>query len=101
MAIKATGMIKVGGLTYYKDPELTLVPHMPYRGKLTLDVNVFVEKDGSKIQVNAFPYQEINATTLTYPTPAIDPYTDLVKALEAYVVADLSQTNPEATFTTF
>jgi hypothetical protein len=101
MAIKATGMIKVGGLTYYKDPELTLVPRMPYRGKLVLDVNVFVEKDGSKIQVNAFPYQEINATTLTYPTPAIDPYTDLVKALEAYVVADLSQTNPEATFTTF
>lgn len=101
MAIKATGMIKIGGLTYYKDPELTLVPHLAYRGNLTMDVNVFVEKDGSMMQVTAIPYQQINIATLAYPTPATNPYTDLVKALESYVIADLSQINPDATFTTF
>jgi hypothetical protein len=101
MAIRATGMMKIGGLTYYKDPELTLVPRLPYKGKLIMDVNVFVDKNGTMIQANVIPYQEIDITTLTYPTPATNPYTDLIKALETYVIADLSQTNPDVTFTTF
>lgn len=100
MAIKAIGMVKVNDSTYYKDPELTLVPHLPYRGQLTMDVNVFVEKSGSMVQVSTIPYQQINVTTLSYPTPATNPYTDLIKSLESYVIADLSTANPDATFTT-
>ena len=37
MAIKATGMVKVGS-AYYKDPDFRLIPHLPYKGKLTMKV---------------------------------------------------------------
>jgi|DEB19_MinimDraft_3_1074340.scaffolds.fasta_scaffold00723_4 hypothetical protein len=101
MAIKATGMVKVGS-AYYKDPEFRLVPHLPYKGKLTMDVCVHVTNEpyNNMLQATVIPYN-IDTANLTYPTVKSDPYTDLIKSLESYVIADLSPKNTEVTFTTF
>jgi len=101
MAIKATGMVKVGS-AYYKDPEFRLIPHLPYKGKLTMDVCVHVTNEpyNNMLQATVIPYN-IDTANLTYPTVKSDPYTDLIKSLESYVIADLSPKNTEVTFTTF
>ena len=101
MAIKVTGTATLGGATYYKDPELTLVPHLVYRGMLHVDVNVLADVNGVKMQIGARPYQNIDTASLNYPTQSVDPYTDLITALESYIIADLTQSNPDCSFTTF
>ena len=102
MAIKATGLVNVGN-SYYKDPEFQLVPHLTYRGGLTMDAHVHIANEASgsnTIQVTTTPYY-IELKDLTYPTSKTNPYTDLIKSLESYVIADLTVKNPEASFTTF
>ena len=104
MAIKATGMVKVGN-AYYKDPEIRLVPHLTYKGNLTVDAYVHVTNEAlgmnsNVIQVTVMPYS-IDLQNLTYPTIKTDPYTDLIKSIETYIISDLSPKNTEVTFTTF
>ena len=102
MAIKATGMVNIG-TAYYKDPEFRLVPHLTYKGKLTMDAYVYVTNESlnnNMLQATVIPYI-IDPANLTYPTSKSDPYTDLIKSLETYVIADLAPKNTEVTFTTF
>jgi len=86
MAIKVTGFFQnpQSGLIY-DSPLLTLVPHLTYAGKISLDVNI--NNNG------CIGYQSIDRSILTYNTSIIDPYSQLIDALETYVIDDLQNSN--------
>lgn len=105
MAIQVTGSLQVG-LAYYKDPIIELIPHLMYRGGLSMDANVCApainpETSSSYYtQVTTLPYYPITSE-LVYPSKLTDPYSDLIYALETYVITDLSGSNPDCTFNRF
>jgi hypothetical protein len=105
MAIQITGSLQVG-LAYYKDPIIELIPHLTYRGDLSMDANVFApainpETSSSYYtQVTTIPYYPITSE-LSYPNPPTDPYSDLIYALETFVIENLQPANPESTFNRF
>lgn len=105
MAIQVTGSFQTG-LAYYKDPIIELIPHLTYRGGLSMEANVCVLTTNPQkssmyyAQVATIPYYPV-VSELDYPTIKTDPYSDLICALETYVVNDLSSLNPECTFNIF
>jgi hypothetical protein len=105
MAIQITGSLQVG-LAYYKDPIIELIPHLMYRGGLTMDANVCApaynpETSSSYYtQVTTLPYYP-QLSELNYPSTLTNPYSDLIYALETFVIEDLQLTNPESTFNRF
>lgn len=105
MAIQITGSLQVG-LAYYKDPIIELIPHLMYRGDLAMDVNVCApainpETSSSYYtQVTTLPYYP-QLSELNYPSTLTNPYSDLIYALETFVIEDLQSTNPESTFNRF
>lgn len=86
MAIKVTGFFQnpQSGLIY-DSPLLTLIPHLTYAGGISLDVNI--NNNG------CIGYQSIDRSTLAYNTSITDPYSQLIDALETYVIDDLQNSN--------
>ena len=100
MAIQVTGSLKCG-LATYSNPQLQLVPHLTYRNTLTMDVNVLVANESSSmVQATTLPYYPV-AAELTYPTTAVNPYADLIHALETAVITSLTGSNSECIFNRF
>lgn len=100
MAIQVTGSLKCG-LASYSNPQLQLVPHLAYRNTILMDVVVVVENESNKmVQVTTLPYNPTVAE-LTYPTTAVNPYADLIYALETVVITSLTGSNSECTFNRF
>ena len=98
MAIQVTGLFQnpISGLIY-QSPTLKLVPILQYYGMVQMDV--FINEN-----VGSVPYQMISRTELTYDTQIMDPYDQLIDALENYVIDDLQNANPinsGSTFTKF
>ena len=94
MAVQVTGLFQnpTTGLIY-ESPLLTLVPHLIYAGQIKMDV--FVANNG------AIGYENIDKATLTYDSSITDPYSQLIDALETYVIDNVKDANPinqEATF---
>ncbi len=105
MAIQITGSFK-NGYASYENPQLQLVPHLTYRGKIAMDVNITVPvhvttgiQSGSIAypQVGAIPMYPENSQLIAPETP-VDPYSDLIYSLETYVINNLSGSNPDCTF---
>lgn len=102
MAIQVTGSLQVG-LAYYKDPIIELIPHLMYRGGLSMDANVCAPAINPEtqspyyIQVTTLPYYPATSE-LNYPATKVDPYSDLIHALETYVIDNLTPNNPDCTF---
>jgi hypothetical protein len=108
MAIKVNGTL-ANGVRNYQNPILVLVPHLEYRGKISMDLHIKVEEIVKEVteneealtrlvQVDTIPmYPE--ASELYYPTTQINPYNDLIYALETHVISALTPKNPNSTFT--
>jgi hypothetical protein len=97
MAVQVTGFFQnpQTGLIY-QSPLLTLVPHLQYAGAIAMDV--FIGGNG------AVGYQSIDKSTLTYDPLITDAYTQLIDALDTYVIdnlQDANEINSEATFTKY
>lgn len=93
MAIQVTGLFKnprSGQL--FQSPKLELVPHLTYRGIITMDVNIISEYRG------AIPYENIDRSSLTYNAEIADPYNQLIDALETFVIQNVSVSNPDCIF---
>lgn len=94
MAVQVTGFFQnpQTGLIY-ESPLLTLVPHLQYAGQIAMDV--FIANNG------AVGYQSIDKATLTYDTTITDAYTQLIDALDTYVIDDLQNANAINSASTF
>lgn len=94
MAVQVTGFFQnpQTGLIY-ESPLLTLVPHLQYAGQIAMDV--FIANNG------AVGYQSIDKSTLTYDATITDPYTQLIDALDTYVIDNLKDANAINSASTF
>ena len=97
MAVQVTGLFQstATGLIY-QSPLLTLVPHLAYAGQIKMDV--FIADNG------AIGYENIDKSTLTYDPLITDPYTQLIDALDTFVIdnlKDANEINSQATFTKY
>jgi hypothetical protein len=86
MAIQVTGLFQstATGLIY-QSPILKLVPHLAYAGQIKMDV--FIGDNG------AIGYENIDKSTLTYDLTITDPYTQLIDALDTFVIDNLKDAN--------
>ena len=86
MAIQVTGFFKnpQSGLIY-DSPLLELVPHLLPLGDIVLDVRI---SNGGTVG-----YQSIDKSTLTYDSSITDAYSQLIDALQTFVVDNLKNSN--------
>lgn len=90
MAIKVTGFFQNPQTNIiYDSPLLTLVPHLEYPGKINMDVKV----ESNKTILGSVGYVDINKSVIPYPSASVDPYSDLITALETYVINNLKNAN--------
>jgi hypothetical protein len=94
MAVQVTGLFQstATGLIY-QSPLLTLVPHLAYAGAIKMDV--YIADNG------AIGYENIDKSTLTYDPTITDPYSQLIDALDTFVIdnlKDANEINSQATF---
>ena len=94
MAIKVTGYFQnpTTGLIH-QSPLLTLVPHLTYRGGMTMDVHI---DNGGTVA-----YQSIDKNVLVYNPEITDGYSQLIDALETYVINHLQASNDVNAAATF
>jgi hypothetical protein len=90
MAVKVTGFFQnpQTGLIH-ESPLLTLVPHLQYPGQITMDV--FIANNGAIV----------DKTTLAYDDTVTDAYTQLMDALDTYVIDNLKNANSINSGSTF
>jgi hypothetical protein len=87
MAIQTTGFFQNPQTkTIYDSPKLILVPHLEYPGVINMDVNID--------QGGTVPYQNLDRKSLPYNLEIADPYSQLLDALENYVLEDLQKSTP-------
>ena len=86
MAVQVTGLFQstATGLIY-QSPLLTLVPHLAYAGQIKMDV--FIADNG------AIGYENIDKSTLTYDATITDAYSQLIDALDTFVIENLQDAN--------
>ena len=86
MAIKVTGFFQnpQTGLIH-QSPLLTLIPHLLYAGKIVMDVKINEQ--------GCIGYENIDRTTLQYDSQITDPYSQLIDALETYLIDNLQNAN--------
>ena len=96
MAVQVTGFFQnpQSGLIY-ESPLLTLVPHLLYAGQLALDVNINAANGG------CVGYLSIDKNTLTYNPTITDSYSQLIDALDHFVIDNLQNANPINSASTF
>lgn len=94
MAIKVTGYFQnpTTGLIH-QSPLLTLVPHLTYPGNMTMDVHI---DNGGTVA-----YQSIDKNVLVYNPEITDGYSQLIDALETYVINHLQASNDVNAAATF
>lgn len=94
MAIKVTGYFQnpTTGLIH-QSPLLTLVPHLTYPGNMTMDVHI--DNNGT------VAYQSIDRNDLVYNPEITDGYSQLIDALETYVINHLQSSNDVNAASTF
>ena len=105
MALQVTGSFKLANGTYAVDPQILMVPHLPYRNILNLQAQVAL----SGSTPNPFPgtpewhvvdtlyYNNIDTATL--PTSALEnPYSALIESLDNYVKSDLETKQSDCTY---
>lgn len=95
MAIQVTGLFKnpsTGQL--FQSPRLELVPHLEYRGVIKMDVHIISDYNGT------IPFENIDKSILQYDSEITDPYTQLINALETFVIEEVSKVNFDCTFQT-
>ena len=88
MAVQVTGFFQnpQSGLIY-ESPLLTLIPHLQYVGQIAMDV--MIAGAGG-----AVGYQSIDKSTLTYDPTITDAYTQLIDALDHFVIDNLKDATP-------
>jgi hypothetical protein len=86
MAVQVTGLFQstATGLIY-QSPLLTLVPHLAYAGAIKMDV--YIADNG------AIGYENIDKSTLTYDATITDAYSQLIDALDTFVIDNLQNAN--------
>jgi hypothetical protein len=90
MAIKITGLFENPiSEQIFKNPILVLVPHLEPYGKINMDVNITNLNGDVK---GCIPYTDI--TDLIYEESEVNPYTNLINALQNYVISKLLETYP-------
>jgi hypothetical protein len=88
MAIKVTGLFQnPKSKQLFQSPKLELVPHLTYRGKIKMDVHIVSDYRST------IGYENIDRDILQYDTQITDPYSQLIDALESYVINDLTSSN--------
>lgn len=94
MAIKVTGFFQnpQTGLIH-QSPLLTLIPHLLYAGKISLDVKIDNQE--------TIGYENVDRTTLQYNIDITDPYSQLIDALETYLISNLQNANQINSNSTF
>jgi hypothetical protein len=108
MAIQVTGSFK-NGYASYVSPQLHLIPHLTYRGIISMDVNIIVPTYATESAgVITYPYIQAgvipmypSTSDLQYPTTPTDPYSDLIDSLETYIITQVSGSNPDCIFNKF
>ena len=96
MAIQVTGLFKdskSGQL--FQSPKLELVPHLTYRGEITLDVHIVSDHSST------IGFESIIRNELQYDSSINDPYDQLIDSLETFVIQEVSKSNPDCSFTKF
>lgn len=90
MAIQVEGILSQNGLMVL-NPLLTLTPHLTYRGAISLDIHGPL----------CWGYESVDKSLLSYDDSISDPYSKLIRALENYVIGDLTANpaNAGCTFT--
>jgi len=88
MAVQVTGFFQnpQSGLIY-ESPLLTLIPHLQYAGQISMDVMIAG-------MGGAVGYQNIDKSTLTYDASITDAYTQLIDALDHFVIDNLKDATP-------
>ena len=88
MAVQVTGFFQnpQSGLIY-ESPLLTLIPHLQYAGQITMDVMIAG-------MAGAVGYQGIDKATLKYDETITDAYTQLIDALDHFVIDNLKDATP-------
>ncbi len=99
MAVKVTGLFQNPQTKLiYQDPLLVLIPLLEYPGILNVQIRILINNDNSFGNVS---YMNIDKSVLEYPTTNIDPYEDLIYALESFAIAELENANPINSESTF
>ena len=92
MAVKVTGLFQNPQTQLiYQDPKLLLTPLLEYPGILNMQVHILINNDNA---IGNISYINIDKTTLVYPTTKVDPYEDLIYALESFAIDNLKDINP-------
>jgi hypothetical protein len=88
MAVQVTGFFQnpQSGLIY-ESPLLTLIPHLKYAGQISMDV--MIAGAGG-----AIGYQNIDKSTLVYDVTITDAYSQLIDALDHFVIDNLKDATP-------
>ena len=108
MAIQVTGSFKIGYASY-ENPQLQLIPNLTYRGGIAMNINTTIPvKISSGIQSGSIGYVQVGTipmypttSDLSYPQVPTDPYSDLIWALEKYVIDNLQPINSGSIFNRF
>ena len=94
MAIQVTGYFQNPQTNLiYDSPLLTLVPQLLYADQLELVVNI---GDNGSVY-----YRSIDKSALTYDPAITDAYSQLIDALDVYVIGNLQNANPINSASTF
>jgi len=94
MAIKITGFFTNPDTEQiFRDPILVLIPHLEAYGKIHLDVNITNLEGNIK---GCISY--MNIEHLQYDILNNDPYSNLIKTLQKYVIDDLLILEPNLNY---
>ena len=103
MALQVTGSFQLTNGTYAVDPQILMIPTLPYRGTLNLHAQIVISGSASLPSiyngyyvVDNLYYNNIDTTTLT--SALENPYSALIDSLDRYVKADLESTQPACTY---
>jgi len=105
MAIQVTGSLK-NGYASYENPQLQLIPHLTFRGKIAMDVNITIPTYvTNSLGTGSMSYPQVGTipmypktSDLVYPKTPVDPYSDLIYSLETYIITQISGSNPDCIF---
>jgi hypothetical protein len=107
MSLQVTGSFKLTNGTYAINPEILMIPTLPYANILNLQAQVVLPISGSLpypvpsnqeyYQVDNIYYNNIDLNIL--PTSSMEnPYSALIDSLDQYVKSDLEVKQPDCTY---
>lgn len=108
MSLQVTGSFKLTNGTYAVDPQILMIPNLPYCNVLNLQAQVVLTDpnpspaptpvtNAQYYQVDNLYYNNINLDIL--PTSSMEnPYAALIDSLDQYVKADLEAKQPDCIY---